>query len=74
MYMESIVAAKAPVSATQRRVAGSLLVLLSVVMMLPWLTVMAIYPATTFGLRAMIALPATLIQAIDHAGDRALGR
>ena len=74
MYMERIVAAKAPASPVLRRSVGIVVMLTSIAVMAPFLAICAVWAGAVLGLRALAALPRTLVQMVDYAGTVALGR
>jgi hypothetical protein len=74
MYMAPITAAKAPVSTTAQRLVGLVVLPVSAIVMLPFLTGFAIYAATALGLGALAKLPRALLGMVDYAGQVALGR
>ena len=73
MYMAPIVRAKPPVSALARRATGAVVVPLSVVVMVPFLAIYAVYGGVALSLRGMARAPRTLIEMIDYAGSTVLG-
>lgn len=73
MYMQPIVRAKPPASLLRRRVVGSALLIAGGAVMMLWLVLCSGIALVTFGARGLVALPRTLIQAVDHAGDHAFG-
>ena len=74
MYMAPIVRAHAPVSPLKRRLVGAPVLLVSVAVMLPWLAVNAAVSGVVVGALALGRGPRVLLQAIDYAGEVALGR
>ena len=75
MYMAPIVRARrAPSSPLARRLIGAPVLLVSVAAMLPWLAVNAVVSGAVVGALALARGPRALVQAIDYAGEVALGR
>ena len=74
MYMAPIVRARPASSPLARRLVGAPVLLLSVAVMAPWLAVNAAVSAVVLGGLAIGRGPRALLQAIDYAGEVALGR
>lgn len=74
MYMAPIVRAKPPVSVVRRRAIGAVVLPLSVVVMLPFLAVYAVYGSVALALRGVTRVPRALAEAVDYAGSAVLGR
>lgn len=74
MYMAPIVQARPAVSPLKRRLVGAPVLLLSVAVMVPWLAVNAAVSGVVVGALALGRGPRALLQAIDYAGEVALGR
>ena len=74
MYMAPIVAARPASSPLARRLVGAPVLLVSVAVMAPWLAVNAIVSAAVLGGGAIGRAPRAVLQAIDYAGEVALGR
>ena len=74
MYMAPITRARPASSLTARRLVGAPVLLLSVAVMAPWLAVNALISAAVIGGLAIGRGPRALLQAIDYAGEVALGR
>lgn len=74
MYMAPIVRARPAVSPLKRRLVGAPVLLLSVAVMVPWLAVNAAVSGVVVGALALGRGPRALLQAIDYAGEVALGR
>ena len=74
MYMAPIVQVRPAVSPLKRRLVGAPVLLLSVAVMVPWLAVNAAVSGVVVGALALGRGPRALLQAIDYAGEVALGR
>ena len=74
MYMAPLARSRPVSSIAARRLVGALALLLSVAMVAPWLAVNAFVSAIVIGGLAIGRGPRALLQAIDHAGEVALGR
>lgn len=75
MYMEPIVRAKAaPASPALRFAVGLPVLLLSVIVMLPWLAANMLVSGIVLGVLALARGPRAMMQGIDYAGRVALGR
>lgn len=73
MYMAPIVRAKPPVSTTLRRATGAVVLPVSVVVMLPFLAVYAVYGGIALALRSLTRAPRALVEIVDFAGSTVLG-
>lgn len=73
MYMAPIVRAKPPVSTLARRATGAVVLPLSVVAMVPFLAVYAVYGGVALALRGLVKAPRTLFEMVDYAGSTILG-
>lgn len=73
MYMAPITAAPAT-SPALRAAVGIPVLMLSVLVMLPWLAVNVAVSALVIGVLALARGPRALLQMIDYAGKTALGR
>lgn len=74
MYMAPVTRARPASSPVARRLVGAPVLLLSVAVMAPWLAVNALISGVVIGGLALGRGPRALLQAIDYAGEVALGR
>lgn len=74
MFMAPIVRARPASSPLARRLVGAPVLLVSVAVMLPWLAVNVVVSAAVVGGLALGRGPRALLQAIDYAGEVAIGR
>ena len=74
MYLAPIVRARPASPALLRAVVGAPLLLLTALVMLAWLTAIAAGTALVLGSKALLAAPHALAQAVNYAGQVALGR
>ena len=74
MYMAPVVRARPASSPLARRLVGAPVLMLSVAVMVPWLAVNAAVSAVVLGGLALGRGPKALVEAIDYAGEVALGR
>ena len=73
MYQAPIVRSKAA-SVPVRRSVGVVALLVSVLVMVPWLLLNALFGAVVLGAKGAIAVPRALLQMIDYAGGVFVGR
>ena len=74
MYMAPIVRARPASSPLARRLVGAPVLIVSVAVMAPWLAVNALVSAVMLGGGTVARAPRVVLQAIDYAGEVALGR
>jgi hypothetical protein len=74
MYMAPIVRTRPAPSRAARLLVGTPALLLAASVMVPWLLVIGVATAAVLGLKLLAAAPRTLVQAVDYAGEAALGR
>lgn len=74
MYMGPISRAKAPAKAPVRRSAGTAMLLVSALVMLPWLAGYVLFAGAALVFRLASKAPRALLDMIDYAGTVALGR
>lgn len=74
MYIGPIVRAKAPVKTPVRRSVGTVVLLVSGLVMLPWLAGYALFAGVALAFRLAGRAPRALLDMIDYAGEIALGR